>query len=189
MGKTKPNTNIFSPEQFGKSLRMMRHLAGFSNTRSFSEAIKGCTGESINFEVLMRYERGECEPDLTNLIAISMTIAIAHKKNFSNYLLSLVLDSMPLDGLFLGDDLEAKAAREFIQYYRAKFKKDPSVNLIEKATDSFVDIENLPISTEEKKLVKIYRNESQSYKDLCDSWNFEVIPIQDTPPDKGVNDK
>ena len=71
MGKTKPNTNIFSPEQFGKSLRMMRHLAGFSNTRSFSEAIKDCTGESINFEVLMRYERGECEPDLTNLIAIS----------------------------------------------------------------------------------------------------------------------
>lgn len=189
MGKTKPDTNIFSPEQFGKSLRMMRRLAGFSNTRSFSEAIESCTSESINFEVLMRYERGEREPDLTNLIAISMTIATAHKKNFSDCLLSLVLDSIPLDGLFLGDDLEAKAAREFIQYYRAKIKKDPSMNLVKKATDSFIDIENLPNSTEEKILVRIYRNKSQSYKDLCDSWNFEVIPIEDTPPAKGVNDK
>lgn len=74
MGKKKPATLVFDPSLFGRILREQRRLAGYSNTKVFSQAIQEKTGVFVDFDTLMKYERGEREPDVSKLLGIAFTL-------------------------------------------------------------------------------------------------------------------
>lgn len=74
MAKKKPDTKVFSPERFGRKLREERRLAGYKNTKELSEAVQELTDTYIDFDTLMKYERGEREPDISKTFAIAVTL-------------------------------------------------------------------------------------------------------------------
>lgn len=74
MAKKKPDTKVFSPERFGRKLREERRLAGYKNTKELSEAVQELTDTYIDFDTLMKYERGEREPDVSKMVAIAVTL-------------------------------------------------------------------------------------------------------------------
>lgn len=88
MAKKKSDTRVFSPERFGRKLREERRLAGYKNTKEFSEAITKLTWSFIDFDTLMKYERGEREPDVSKLVAITFTLYGADWKDGLAELLS-----------------------------------------------------------------------------------------------------
>lgn len=94
MAKKKPATNVFDPEKFGRKVREERRLAGFKNTKEFSEAIKNSTGVFIDFDTLMKYERGEREPDISKTMAIAFTL---YKRDWGDGLFDLLRFSFPED--------------------------------------------------------------------------------------------
>lgn len=93
MPKTKKPTNVFNPALFGEQLRTERRKAGFSNTKLLSKAIKKQTGVFIDFDTLMKYERGEREPDVTKLVAISFTL---YQEKWLSGMNNLIMLSIPL---------------------------------------------------------------------------------------------
>lgn len=70
----KPPTKVFDPQAFGETLRNERRKHGFSNTKKLSKAIEEKTGVFIDFDTLMRYERGEREPDISKITAIAFSL-------------------------------------------------------------------------------------------------------------------
>lgn len=93
MAKTKGATNVFDPTAFGEQLRAERRKAGFSNTKLLSKAIEKQTGVFIDFDTLMKYERGEREPDVTKLVAISFTL---YQEKWLSGMNNLIMLSIPL---------------------------------------------------------------------------------------------
>lgn len=96
MVRVKQETKVFSPFAFGKKLRSERRIKGYSNTKKFSEAIQERTGVFIDFDTLMKYERGEREPDITKLMAISFAL---YENRWLKGLENLLIYSMPLDSV------------------------------------------------------------------------------------------
>lgn len=89
----KPPTKVFDPVAFGKTLRSERRKCGFSNTKKLSKAIEEKTGIFIDFDTLMRYERGEREPDISKITAIAFTLYDYEFKNGRDKLLN---DALPI---------------------------------------------------------------------------------------------
>lgn len=74
MRKKAKATELFDPLFFGKKLRTVRRARGFKNTKELSSAIKRVTGVYIDFDTLMRYERGERDPCASNFAALLVTL-------------------------------------------------------------------------------------------------------------------
>lgn len=128
MTAKKQATKVFSPEAFGKELRNSRRTAGYSSTPKFSEAIKEKTGIYIDHETLHRIERGEREPDITKLIAMSATLADTskdkNKETIFEKIEDLLMSSIPIDLYFSDSTIEQK----YISEYRKKFNREPTVD-------------------------------------------------------------
>ena len=92
MANKKRATSVFDPQRFGNALRAERRKKGYTNTRVFSEAIQKETDVFIDFDTLMKYERGEREPDVTKLVAIAFTL---FKTNWIEELETLLIASLP----------------------------------------------------------------------------------------------
>lgn len=92
MARKKAATEVFDPVKFGTHLRNERRRAGFSNTKDLSKALQEKTGTFIDFDTLLKFERGEREPDISKLIALSVVI---YGDRWDEGLVSLASGAMP----------------------------------------------------------------------------------------------
>lgn len=92
MAKVKAATQTFDPVRFGRILREKRRIEGYSNTRQFSDAILDKTQTFIDSDTLLKYERGEREPDVSKLVAIATTL---FGGGWDSKLMEILRDSIP----------------------------------------------------------------------------------------------
>lgn len=173
MANTKASTKVFNPAAFGEILRSERRKAGFSNTKLLSQAVKQETGVFIDFDTLMKYERGEREPDITKLIAIAFTL---YHEKWLHGLNNFLMLSIPIEfengnitsGIKIFSQAQGNAEEDTLEKQAIKSKITSLEYLLEE-TLSMLNEQNEAF----KKLYSLY----------------EKLNNQDTPPDKGVNDK
>lgn len=148
MAEKKPDTKVFSPERFGRKLREERRLAGYKNTKELSEAIQELTDTFIDFDTLMKYERGEREPDVSKIFAIAVTL---YGSNWADGLRGLLAFAIPDSAAFnVHAQILLGEAKEYAKQEQA-IRNRPSGAL------GFVDLisgeshfENMPIEAIDK---------------------------------------
>lgn len=104
----KAATEFFDPVKFGRILREKRRVAGFSNTRKLSQSVKEKTGVFVDPDTLLKYERGEREPDITKFTALLVTI---FGDEWRDEMPEIIIESMPDGGravVQIGASLRAK---------------------------------------------------------------------------------
>lgn len=78
----------FDRALFGANLRNERRRAGFTNTKALSAALQEKTGTFVDFDTLLKFERGEREPSASKLVAIAVVL---YGRDWPDGLVSLVL--------------------------------------------------------------------------------------------------
>lgn len=93
MGKNvKGDSEIFSPVRFGAALKNAREHVGITSADKLSKIAKEKTGVTINRDTIYKYERGEREPDITNLVAMFLSM---FGDSWADELRDCLLSSMP----------------------------------------------------------------------------------------------
>lgn len=133
MAKKKPDTSVFSPEQFGEYVRGKRRACGYSSTKVFSDSIKQLTEVYIDPDTLNKIERGEREPDISKFVAICEALARPSGKTRYEIYEDVLICSEPTRFLVSDDDSFSKAEREFIDEYCLRFGRDPTTSELMKA--------------------------------------------------------
>ncbi len=176
MARKKQPTKVFDPIEFGKLVREDRKRAGFSSAPKFSKAIKEKTGVYIDPDTLHKIERGEREPDVTKLIAMSATMYEKHNLGWSAGLGFLLDRSQPVEFAFR----EAKYTlqREYIEKYKNKFGSLPSYELVSVSCDAALSDESIPGSKEEKCFSISFRNNSEVFKKLREEYIYKDQMMQ-----------
>lgn len=195
MANKKRATSVFDPQRFGNALRAERRKKGYTNTRVFSEAIQKETDVFIDFDTLMKYERGEREPDVTKLVAIAFTL---FKTNWIEELETLLIASLPFSpngnsiysySLVNKKNLERKNADYVSKIAALSQAFDITYSAAEKLYN------NTPYGKEVDAMFDDVTNELETFfKDEIEKERnrvsgFSNSAAETTPPAKGVNDK
>lgn len=172
--KKKPDTTVFSPDRFGNILRSERRKKGFTNTKQLSEAIKEKTGVFVDFDTLMKYERGEREPDVTKLLAIAVTI---FEDKWVTELSAVLISSLPIssygNSIFANAVMEEASRKDDAEREQKRADQLSKIAAISKAFDiKFSSAEKLYNDPDYRKIVdEVY---SETNKELKDVWHDAI---------------
>ena len=178
MALKKRPTKVFDPVEFGKLVREDRKRAGFTSTPKFSAAIKEKTGVYIDPDTLHKIERGEREPDVTKLIAISATMYEKHSLGWLTGLSFLLNRSQPVEFAF--SEAKYTLQREYIEKYKNKFGSLPSYALVSDSCEPSLSDESIQGSKEEKLFSVTFRNDSETFKKLREEYIYTDQMMQRT---------